>query len=333
MEIDVVLVAARLSRVLVIGAVVALTGSLSALPVAGQDATSPEPADNAPGPTAPGLTVSKVSGEAFGHEAEYSLLEQFVETGVVTSSDKQALVDALHGHDFGTVKSAYKAAGVDSAAATVFTESGEVGPDPEVELPATGGGPIKDSEDVLKVTLSGSDGSRSFPVATDLGVVTEGWPGDTGWARTEAKAEEVVGFNTRTDTIDSECRADLSGVTGSTDIQDGQYLDENFDIKDMPEHPDANDELVDLDQEFHFTINGQPATERLEYSVVVNKQDKDESSITVTGLVEHFKDVAFFDADPSNPVFDQRYEASTAQSHCDIHPDPVVQVVEPKFTG
>ncbi len=111
--------------------------------------------------------------------------------------------------------------------------SGEVGPDPEVELPATGGGPLKDSEDALEDQAHVIDGSpdptrsRSRRISA---VVTEGWPGDTGWARSEANAHDVEGFFIDADKVDSECRADLSGVTGSTDIADGTYFDDNFDI-------------------------------------------------------------------------------------------------------
>ena len=323
-----------------IGAVVALTGSLSALPVAGeeatgQDATSQEAADNAPGPTAPGLTVSKVSGEAFGGEAELFFGIDLVAPEAAAQLDKQALIDAMRTHDLGAVEEVLKAAGVDIAAGTAAleTQSGEVGPDPEVELPATGGGPIKDSEDELTIKLTGSLGSDTFTVAKDLSVVTEGWPGDTGWSRSEADAHEVDGFLFDADKVDSECRADLSGVRASTDIQEGEYFDENDVLHKAPQHPDPNEELNDFAIDDPVTINGAPGTLHFESSVVVNAEDKDEHSITVTGAIEKFRFVAFPNSDPSAPVFDEEFEMRIAQSHCDIHPDPVVQVVEPKFTG
>jgi hypothetical protein len=321
-----------LRRVLVIGAVVALTGSLGALPVAGQDATGQEAADNAPGPTVPGLTVSRVSGEAFGGEAEFSFgIDIRTTDAATTSPDNQAIIEALRTHDVAAIEDALKAAGVDIAAGTAALESisGEGGPDPEVELPATGGGPIKDSEDELKFKITGSLGSDSFLVAKDLSVVTQGWPGDTGWSRSEATAHEVDGFVFDADKVDSECRADLSGVTGSTDIEEGTYVDENLDDQKAPKHPDPNEELVDAE----FTESGGGTTAVFEFSLVVNAQDKDENSITVTGAVEKFKIDVFDDAAPSTPFLSEHFEMSTAQSHCDIHPDPVVQVVEPKFTG
>ena len=176
--------------------------------------------------------------------------------------------------------------------------------------------------------------NSSATLATDLSVVTEGWPGDTGWSRSEAKAHEIDGFILTADKVESECSADLSGVKASTEIEEGQYDDENTDNLDAPKHPDPNEELVDFEDEIHGTFSdGSPGTARTVLSLVVNKQDKDENSITVTGAVEEFRLVEFRDADPSHPVFDIHFEMSTAQSHCDIHPDPVVQVVEPKFTG
>jgi len=325
------------TRVLVVAAVVGLTASLAGAAFAERDATSPETADNAPGPTAPGLTVSKVSGEAFGGEAEESVtfLEPVDEGSTATSIDQQALIDAIRKHDIGAVRDVLGAAGIDTVTAAgtptqTVTLSGEAGPDPEVELPAAGGGPLKDSEDTLKIKLTGSGGSGTNVIAKDLSVVTEGWPGDTGWARSEATAHQVEGDEVFAEKVDSECRADLSGVRGSTDVEDGSYFDENGDLQRVPSHPDPNEELND----FEISESAGTIAFHLVDSIVANAQDKDPNAITVTGLVEKARfDVVDNSTNPPTPFLSFEFEMRIAQSHCDIHPDPVVQVAEPKFTG
>ena len=74
-------------------------------------------------------------------------------------------------------------------------------------------------------------------------------------------------------------------------------------------------------------------TVHIKQHLVVNEQDRDDNSITVTGVVEHTVLEVFEPSDLTTPFLSEDFEMKIAQSHCDIHPDPVVQVVEPKFTG
>ena len=318
-------------RLLIVSAIAALTTSFAALPVAGQEAT--DATDEPQGIEVPGLEVSAVSGNAFGGEVEFRIAGEAVPA---MSLDVKALTDAITSGDGAAMHALLESAGITGSvdAAAFFEEQDEVGPDPEVELPPEGGGPLKDSEGSLKLTIEGS----TFPVAEDLEVETEGATGSTGFARSEATAENVDALIAVADKIDTECSADLTGIRGSTRIEDGEFEDfDDFDgtgpptIRDIPEHPDANEVLTDEDLEFD---NGSGEHVRFKVFIVVNEQDEDANALTVTGLRVRV-DVEVRDtSDPTLPVvFSEDLEASFAQSHCDLHVDPVVQVVEPKFTG
>jgi hypothetical protein len=326
-------------RMIVIGALVGLTTWVGAAPLSAglgdqpaKDATTQkEGAAEVQGVGVPGLTVSKVSGEAFGGQVTLTLRGLFGGDGAATA----LATPGGPGSDFAQQILHDAAAAAGSGSGLTVTVHGSAGPDPEVELPGNGGGPIVDDEGQLIFTYDVSSTPRSFPIAHDLKVETQGAVGDAGYSHTEAKAEDVIGFFPDMHQIDSECGADLTGVRGTTEVDDGTYAD--FDstghfiaTKHMPDHPDANEELVDLD--FHV-VDGSFDT-HIEYSVVLNEQDTDAHAITVTGYHESLHERQVDTSLPGAPTvatFD--FEARFAQSHCDVHADPVAPVVEPTFTG
>ena len=92
-------------RIVVVGALLALSTWLGAVPIGAQDGTGTGNggAEELLGVAAPGLTVTTVSGEAFGGEAEFSVVLRAVETGAVTA---QASVDALRTGGVGSAEGA-----------------------------------------------------------------------------------------------------------------------------------------------------------------------------------------------------------------------------------
>jgi len=314
-------------RVLVVGALVALTATLGAGPVAGQD-ESEEPG----GVAVPGLEVAQVSGEATGGEAEETI------SGDLTMSAGTAkeLTTALLSGDTATVSTIL--ASITATGTTgLVTVEGSAGPDPHVKLPATGGGPLGDSEETLDLEY---DDGTSFPIAEDLDVETQGATGATGYARSEAAAEHVDAYLGGADKISTECHADLGGVTATTTVDDGGYYDlDGWDgnseppIEDIDEHPDVDEELIDFDETFTTTTPNQLV--EFEAFLIANEQEEDAHAITVTGLRVEANIKVLDVTNPAAPVvlYIDDIEASFAVSHCDVVPAGQAVVVEPRFTG
>lgn len=301
------------SRALVIAGVVAVTASLGAVPVAGQDTT-----DDAHGAAVPGLEVGKVSGEAFGAEAEFEAL--FIDSGPV---DLSALLTAARIGDTITTQGILAAAVSNVAAAngSNLTFHDELEPEPEVELPREGGGPISDSEEGLDVLVEG----EPLNIADEAEVETEGRVGATGYAESSAAASGL-GDSDFIDEIETECHADLDELEGSTRI------DSDSDV--FPEHPDENTVIEDVTQE--ITDPGNPNVFlRFRFLQIVNEQDEDEdeNTITVNGYREVFNIEIFDTTQGPDPIEFERFEATVGHVHCDIVPAPVVTVVQPTFTG
>jgi hypothetical protein len=304
-----------MARAVTIAAVVALTGALAG--PAGSQSTIDEPH----GVAVPGLEAAKVSGEAFGGRVTFFF------AGINVVSPVAAGGPASTGTP-GFLPESLAALGVHVAVANPDI-SAEAGPDPEVELPSTGGGPLKDEADTLKLRYS--DG-HSLVIAKGLVVKTQGAIGEAGYAHTESDLSDVIGGLMFAEKIDTECDADLTGVRGSTEIDDGIHATVDLiGAAKIPQHPDPNEELADFEFDDVFSPT---EVVHVSYSLVANEQDKDDHSITVTGVHERFSATL---TDPTNPsvppVVLERTETHFGQSHCDIDPVPVAPVVEPKFTG
>jgi hypothetical protein len=311
---------------MVIGALLAFSTWLGAAPIGAENRDS----DSAIGVAVPGLTVTTVSGEAFGGEAEIEITSNVTVRPSASAAaeaggfDITALFDAVRTGDLTPFHDLLQSEGV--AAAAAGAQHFEVGPEPDVELPSDGG-VRKESEDSLDLDVKGV----KLPLAEDLHVETEGAIGDTGFARTEVDTEDTGGFTFFAKKLDTECRADLAGVEASTTIDDGRQLDESgTNIVDMPEHPDENEVLLDVTLE---EVASPSLTIRVTAFLIANEQDDDPNAITVNGAREHFR-VDFIDTlAPIAPTEFADFKATFAHAHCDVHPDPVVQVVEPTFTG
>jgi len=197
----------------------------------------------------------------------------------------------------------------------------EVGKEPEVELPDQGGGPLKDTAETTSIKFFGQP-VRLFSRSS---VETEGAVGANGSAESSAHASHL-GDNSFIDEIDSECRADHSDVEGSTEIESSQFSDV------FPKHPKPNTVIHEEN-----TVHTDPTTgvtTRDHFRQVVNEQDEDEHSITVTAYHEH-EDIEVFDpAAGPDPVEFEHFDARIGESHCDVVPGTVTPVVvEPTFTG
>jgi len=290
---------------------VALTASLGVVPVAGEDST-----DEPHGTAVPGLEVVKVSGEAFGAEGEFEAL--LIDTGSV---DLSALLTAARIGDTTTSHGILEAAVSNVAASngSNLTFHDEVGPEPEVELPREGGGPISDSEQGLDLDVEGVP----LNIADEAEVETEGRVGAKGFAESSATASGL-GNNDFIDEIETECRADLAELEGSTRIVS--------DSDQFPKHPEENTVLEDVTEE--VTNPGNPNQfVRFHFLQIVNEQDEDDDAITVNGYREVLNVELFDTTQGSDPIEFERFEATAGHVHCDIVPAPVVTVVQPTFTG
>ena len=122
----------------------------------------------------------------------------------------------------------------------------EVGPEPHVKLPSGGGGPLSDREETVHL--------KFFDVPVRLfarsKVETEGSTGPDGSAESSAKAAHL-GDNSFIDEIESECRAQLGDVDGSTDIESSRLSADYF-----PEHPAAK---ITLGKDPEGTLRQLPA--------------------------------------------------------------------------
>ena len=171
----------------------------------------------------------------------------------------------------------------------------EAGPVPTVKLPWQGGGPVSESEGDCTLDLFSV---IHIPLATDLKVSTEGAIGAAGYSHTESESSDNIGLiYFGNDKIDTECLATLQDIEAKTDISDGQYVDItgnslttlSASLKDLPEHPDKNDELTDFQISIPAFVNGNPATVDIELSLTANEQDEEKNAVTVTGLHSEFK--------------------------------------------
>ena len=306
-----------MSRAVTIAAVVAL-GAVFAGP-AGSQTTTDEPPH---GVAVPGLTSDKVSGEASGVRAVLRLNEAFITASAALSSSGAQHARVRQGpHRRGRVgrRRARRDLRVDLRVGGRLRPRGRA--------PAAGGGPVKDEED--KVLLDGPFGP--ITLATDLSVKTQGAIGDTGYAHSESTLHEANGRGLSADEVDVECGADLTGVRGSTEVKEGEHETATFGAAKIPNRPDPNEELAD------FTID-EPDTPtsviHFSYELIANEQDKDDHSITVTGLHEKLLITSTDPTNPSAPPVELEFvETWFGRAHCDIDPVAAALVVEPKFTG
>jgi hypothetical protein len=213
-----------------------------------------------------------------------------------------------------------------------------VGPLPEVEIPWQGGGPVKDEEEECTLDLFGL---IPIPLATDLAVESEGLIGPAGYAHTESESHDNLGLIYFADKIDSECLATLEDIDAKTDIEDGEYLfiSDDFstiEVRDLPEHPEENEELVNIDfsDPTLFGIAGLD----VEFELTANEQEETDKAVDVTAIHSEFLiSITVGGA----PFITLTVEGFRDKSHCDIHPIQTgavtpaaeVVVVEPKFTG
>jgi len=339
-----------LRRVLVAGAVVALSTVFIA-PMAGssENSSSLDP----PGVDVPGRQAEKVSGEATGCHSEieldlFNVVDNDPQSVGVAAKASAAVSDlpkefgqlGYLGDLLNEVQATLDGPDVSAAADANEVFHAEAGPVPTVKLPWQGGGPVKDSENDCTLDLFG------FPIqlASDLNVESQGAIGPAGYAHTESESDNNIGLIYETGKISTECLATLADIEAKTDIADGQYLDVvnqgggnvAFNVKDIPEHPKKNDELVDFSDSFDTSENGESGEFiNFEFSLTANEQQEGDKAVTVTGLHSELK-IEIFD--------DNQLEARLTvdgirdQSHCDIHPigtatPAEVVVVEPKFTG
>ena len=312
-----------MSRAITIAAVVALS-AVFAVP-AGSQTTTDEPPH---GVAVPGLTSDKVSGEAQGVRAVLRVNEALITSAAALSSSGAGSDGTAPGFVKDLVAAAVSQADAHAAISSSIFKS-EAGFDPEVELPSQGGGPLKDEAD--KVTLESPFRLQPIILATDLSVSTQGAIGDTGYSHSESIAHETNAPGSFAEEIDVECGADLTGVRGWTEVKDGEHETSTFGSAKIPNRPDPNEELAD------FTVD-EPAGGTLighfHYELVANEQDKDDHSITVTGLHEKLVISTTDSANPSAPPVELEFvETWYGRAHCDIDPVPVAPVVEPKFTG
>jgi hypothetical protein len=290
--------------------------------------------------------VAQVSGEATGCHTEIEANIALLQGGAVTAQDVAAqassflgqiptggtgyLNDLLAGLQGQINNQAAKVTAADSEGEDALFHQ-EAGPVPTVKLPWQGGGPVTDEEGDCTLDLFGL---IHIPLAGDLKVGTEGAIGAQGFAHTEAQSSDNLGLIYTADEVDTECVADLSGLKAWTQINDGQYEDIDLDnaasqLKDIPENPDPNEELIDV--EFKEVDPTDPTSFlTFELSLTANEQDKSDNAINVTGL--HSK-LAIGLTIAGQEVFSLTVDGIKDQSHCDLHPESAPLTAEPKFTG
>jgi hypothetical protein len=290
--------------------------TVAGLLVLGWTAAPVASADSEP---AAGTEVVKVSGEAFGTDTEFDAKIVVSDgLGVTALQDKQP---AAAGSSYRADAAAALAQVSAAAGIPTVTFHDEVSEEPKVELPDQGGGPLKDTEETTSIKFFGQP-VRLFSRSS---VETEGAVGADGSAESSAHASHL-GNTSFIDEIDSECRADRGDVDGSTEIESSRFSDV------FPKHPKPNTVIQEEN-----TVDTDPTTgvtTRVHFRQVVNEQDEDEHSITVTAYHEH-EDIEVFDpAVGPDPVEFEHFDARIAQSHCDVVPGAVTPVVvEPTFTG
>jgi hypothetical protein len=148
----------------------------------------------------------------------------------------------------------------------------DAGPVPVVTLPADGGGPFTDS--AMTVDVDG------LTVAGAGEVSTEGALGTSGFATSSASLAEINVLSLYgAETVETECNADLSGVSGSTTLTNaGGIISGAF-----PDEPAPNTlSPFTLDTTFPIDIDGTTLT--VQYQTVLNEQTTTADSITVNGM-------------------------------------------------
>jgi hypothetical protein len=354
-------------RIVVIGAVMALAAVLIA-PSAGSSENGNSNLDP-PGVDVPGWEAEKVSGEATGcHseiEADITLEAPIIDS--ISAADASAVSSALDpvlaqippGAGFLTdlingLQSQVNAGASEVSASQVLFEATfheEAGPVPEVEIPWQGGGPVVEEEDDCTLSLFGF---IHIPLARDLRVESEGLIGPAGYAHSESESHDNLGLiYFDNEKIDTECLATLEDIDAKTDIDGGRFVDlvnlgggqVDAIVKDLPEDPDENEELVDF--EFQSgSLQDLPLID-IGLSLTANEQEETDKSVTVTGLHSELEVHLVLNGPLEGRdllTIDLTAEGIRDESHCDIHPVQVatppaeaaaaaVVVVEPKFTG
>jgi hypothetical protein len=334
---------------MVIGAVAALGVVLVAPPASSGENGNGNKSLDPPGVDVPGWEAEKVSGEAVGCHSEIELdldLSVFEDagSGATTTDASTAVTNLLSGLNVGDrgwlnqllpeVQQRLDAslAEVDAAdedgEESLFHE--EAGPVPTVKLPWQGGGPVVEEEDDCTMSLFGF---IHIPLATDLRVESEGLIGPAGYAHTESESHDNLGLVYVADKVDTECLATLEDIDAKTSIEDGEYFDlDDFEVKDIPEDPDENEELTDVE----FQDSDGPFSLNFEFSLTANEQEETDKAVDVTGLhSELLLEIAF----NGQNFLVLTIDGIRDWSHCDIHPIQThvtpadVVVVEPKFTG
>lgn len=158
----------------------------------------------------------------------------------------------------------------------------KVGPLPSVTLPASGGGPFTNS--LLTVNVPGT-------LQTDLLITkTAGATGATGFSESSATVADVrVGTGVVTaDAVSSQCRADSTGSTGSTELVNARVGGVTVNGAVAP----------------NTTINLSPV------AIVLNEQIVNNSSSNTSIIVNAIRVVLF----PTNPLL--RQDVIVGQSRC-----------------
>ena len=297
------------SQVAIVCAVVLLTGVGAAQGVGAEEEA---------GNHATNAEVVSVSGEAFGAHVE---IDALLAPGTLDSS---ALLAAARTGDVATVRAlaAARLGEISAANGVVPTPfHSEAGPEPEVELPSSGGGPLSDSEDELDI----QDTDETLNIYDRSEVETEGRLGRDGFATTSAEVSGLGGDNF-IEELEVECRADLEDVDGSTSIESP--------FTEFPKHPDPDTVIEEFDETETDPSNPNLFV-RARFRQVVNVQDEDDDAITVDAYTEHLT-IEFFDLSQSpDPIEFYDFDATVGHVHCDVEAavpaTPVV--VEPTFTG
>lgn len=243
------------SRTVALGmvATTALVG-VTALPSAGQAADQ---------------EVVEVSGGAYGAfvEVRSDLLAPPSPPAI------QALVEAAADEEAEDAAAALATTDLDAlAGAPAEAVVADAGPVPEVVLSPEGGGPFTDS--VASVDVDG------LPVATVGEVETEGALGPEGFARSAASLAEVDVLGLfGAELVETECSADLEGVSGSTALTGaGGIISGAFPDDPAPNTPSP----FNLDVTFPIDADGTTLT--AQYVTLLNEQVEDAASITVNGM-------------------------------------------------
>jgi hypothetical protein len=259
--------------------------------------------------------VVEVRGDAYGLFVE-------VETDIDGGGELPlgALIDAANDGDQARIESLLADAGVDlDAVASAPNPEGTVsltfGPTPEVTLPPDGGSFSDSLADInlLDLLLVG--------IAE---VSTEGALGPDGFAESDAtltrfSLAEIFGI----EVLNANCNADLEGVSGGTDILDGDSI-----VGPLPETPDPN--------EVFFEDSGTIGPFAFEILAVLNEQEADADDISVNGL--HLSaSLSFLPPKGGDPILLIGADLIASHVSCgvtavEIPPPPPVRV-EPTFAG